>query len=182
MQSNKRTIEQLNSSRRGFTILELLVASLLLGMLMTILTMIFNQSSIAGRSGMAGELDLRVVRENIAEVRDEADNAFVWNNKLYRHTSLWGADGQLRDRACDAPSSEQASDYVALLLGGSGRSGNGAWIGSLSNLKPQDLRLGAVYGASASSAKNFTVNVMSAGPDREFKTYDDIWSWPDDFD
>ena len=44
--------------RRGFTILELLVASLLLGMLVTILTMIFNQSSIAWRTGVAGVADL----------------------------------------------------------------------------------------------------------------------------
>ena len=168
--------------RKGFTILELLVASLLLGMLMTILTMIFNQSSIAWRTGMAGDLDLKVARDNIAEVRDEADNVFVWNNKLYRHTSLWRPDGQLRDRACDAPDSESASDYVAMMLGGSSRSGNGAWIGSLSSLKLNDLKVNTVNGGSASSAKNFTVNVMSAGPDRVFKTYDDIWSWPDDFD
>ena len=33
--------------RKGFTIIELLVASLLLGLIVTILTMIFNQSSIA---------------------------------------------------------------------------------------------------------------------------------------
>ena len=39
--------------KKGFTILELLVASLLLGMLMTILTMIFNQSSIAWRTRSA---------------------------------------------------------------------------------------------------------------------------------
>ena len=44
--------------KKGFTILELLVASLLLGMLMTILTMIFNQSSIAWRTGVAGVADL----------------------------------------------------------------------------------------------------------------------------
>ena len=44
--------------RRGFTILELLVAALLLGMLVTVLTMIVNQSSIAWRTGVAGLLDM----------------------------------------------------------------------------------------------------------------------------
>ena len=155
---------------------------MLLGMLMTILTMIFNQSSIAWRTGMAGELDLRVARENIAEVSEEADNAFVWNQKLYRHTGLWRPDGTLRDRACDAPGSDDENDNKAILLGGSSRTGNGTWLGNLSNLKPSDLNVGSVNGGNASSAKNYTVNVMSAGPDREFKTYDDIWSWPDDFD
>jgi len=168
--------------RRGFTILELLVASLLLGMLMTILTMIFNQSSIAWRTGRAGDLDLRIARENIAEVRDEADNLFIWNNKYYRHTGLWKADGTLRNRACDAPASDDESEKVAVMLAGNSRSGNGAWLESASNLKPSGLKVNTVNGGTASSAKNFTVNVMSAGPDREFKTYDDIWSWPDDFD
>ena len=168
--------------RKGFTIIELLVASLLLGMLMTILTMIFNQSSIAWRTGMAGETDIRQVRENIAEVREEADNAFVWNDKLYRHTGLWRPDGTLRDRACDAPGSDDENDNKAIMLGGSGRTGGNGWIGSLSNLKPDDLKVNTVNGGGGQSAKNYTVNVMSAGPDREFKTYDDVWSWPDDFD
>ena len=30
------------------------------------------------------------------------------------------------------------------------------------------------------SKKTYTVNVKSAGPDREFNTYDDIWSYPDE--
>ena len=32
------------------------------------------------------------------------------------------------------------------------------------------------------SMPNYTVNVMSAGPDKTFDTWDDIWSYPDDFD
>ena len=35
------------NDRSGFTLIEMLVASLLLGMLVTILTMVFNSSSIA---------------------------------------------------------------------------------------------------------------------------------------
>ena len=70
--------------RRGFTILELLVASLLLGMLVTILTMIFNQSSIAWRTGIAGVADLDDVRENMSALREEADNVYVWDGKPHR--------------------------------------------------------------------------------------------------
>ena len=65
--------------RKGFTILELLVASLRLGMLVTILTMMFNQSSIAWRTGVAGLLDMDEVRDNVAAVRDEADSIYIWN-------------------------------------------------------------------------------------------------------
>ena len=80
--------------KKGFTILELLVASLLLGMLMTILTMIFNQSSIAWRTGVAGVADLDDVRDNVAEVREEADNAYIWNDKVHRILGLWDDDGR----------------------------------------------------------------------------------------
>ena len=91
--------------KKGFTIIELLVASLLLGMLTTILTMVFNQSSIAWRTGTAGVADLDDVRDNMAELREEADNAFLWNGEVRRITGLWDRDGNLFDRACDAPDS-----------------------------------------------------------------------------
>ena len=160
--------------RKGFTIIELLVASLLLGMLMTILTMIFNQSSIAWRTGMAGQLDMDVVRENVAEVREEADNAFVWGNVLYRHTGLWKADGTLRNRACDTPDQTDQGDNHAEILR--------TKLNALNNLKPKDFATFDVKSASGKSKKTYTVNVMSAGPDRQFDTWDDIWSCPDDFE
>ena len=49
--------------------------------------------------------------------------------------------------------------------------------------KPEDfkpIRVGS--GQGSQSLRTYTVNVMSAGPDKEFDTYDDIWSWPDDFE
>ena len=79
--------------RRGFTILELLVAALLLGMLVTVLTMIFNQSSIAWRTGVAGLLDMDEVRDNVAAVRDEADSIYIWNNEIHRTLSIWKESG-----------------------------------------------------------------------------------------
>ena len=90
--------------KRGFTVLELLVASLLLGMLVTILTMVFNQSSIAWRTGVAGMLDMDEVRDNIAEVRDDADSLYVWNRQMCRTVSIWkegseSSSPQLKDRA-----------------------------------------------------------------------------------
>ena len=161
--------------KKGFTIIELLVASLLLGMLMTILTMIFNQSSIAWRTGMAGTVDMDDVRENIAEIREEADNAFVWGGQLFRHTGVWGKDGQLRKRACDAAGSgSDENDSHAEFLR--------TKLSNLTNLKPRDFTVQNVGNGNAKSAKTYTVNVMSAGPNRQFDDWDDIWSWPDDFD
>ena len=166
--------------RKGFTILELLVASLLLGMLTTILTMIFNQSAIAWRTGSAMVADLDDVRDNIATLREEADNAFVWDGKVRRLVSVWNAAGDLNDRACDAEDSAAYSD-------GNGR--NRANMLEKTNVKSQTDAWSAGQnvvlvgqGDSGNGAKTYTVNVMSAGPDREFDTWDDIWSFPDDFE
>lgn len=178
--------------RKGFTIIELLVASLLLGMLMTILTMIFNQSSIAWRTGIAGTQNMGTVRENIAEIREEADNAFIWGNELHRNTGLWDKTGKLRNRACDANTQNDRNENQPTMLRN--------WLSNLSNAKGDDFLehfVGASGNSSAASGNNlggntsssggggvanYTVNVKSAGPDREFNTWDDIWSWPDDFE
>ena len=49
--------------KKAFTVLELLVATMLLAMLVTILTMIFNQSSVAWTIGIASltGLDLSLI-------------------------------------------------------------------------------------------------------------------------
>ena len=166
--------------RKGFTILELLVASLLLGMLTTILTMIFNQSAISWRTGTAMVADLDDVRDNIAELREEADNAFVWDNKVRRLVSVWNSAGDLNDRACDAEGSAASGD-------GNGR--NRAIMLEKTNIKSQSHAwsmsqniVSVGQGAGGRSGKTYLVNVMSAGPDREFDTWDDVWSFPDDFD
>ena len=162
--------------KRGFTILELLVASMLLGMLMTILTMIFNQSSIAWRTGKAVTDDMSRVRENIAEIREEADNAFVWGGELRRITGLWDKTGKLRSRACDVSGSEDASELQATYLQNK--------LSSLSNLKPRDMKSFSVGSSEGPDANrvNYTVNVKSAGPNGQFGDWDDVWSWPDQWD
>ena len=165
--------------RKGFTIIELLVASLLLGMLMTILTMVFNQSSIAWRTGTAGVMDMDDIRDNIAELRDEADNAFLWGNQVYRTVGLWDKDGNLRDRACDAPGAQVQGEGGGKLRANILRSK----LTVSDRTKPSDFRLVEVGQAQkVGSMKNYFVNVMSAGPDRQYDTWDDIWSAPDDFE
>ena len=168
---------------KGFTIIELLVASLLLGMLVTILTMVFNQSSIAWRTGTAGVADLDDIRDNVAELREEADNAFIakvgGSYQIFRHVGLWDSRGKLRDRACDAPQSDVLSE-------GSGKLRANILRNELSvseTTKPENfLPFNVGNAGNPRDVKNYTVNVMSAGPDKTFDTWDDIWSWPDDFE
>jgi prepilin-type N-terminal cleavage/methylation domain-containing protein len=164
--------------KKGFTIIELLVASLLLGMLMSILTMIFNQSSISWRIAQTSVMGMDTVRDNMAEIREEADNAFLYGGQLYRITSLWNKNGELRDRACDAPGSEVMNED-----GGKYRANILRQKLNANNTRPDDFDLISVGNAKkAGSIKSYTVNVMSAGPNREFGDYDDIWSNPDVFD
>jgi len=140
----------------------------LLGMLVTILTMIFNQSSIAWRVGVAGVSDLDDIRSSVAVLREEADNAFIANNRLESNLGLWTSSGQLRTRACSA---DYASERPVLLPALNDSS------------TPKNFTTVAVgAGEGGNGFKNYTVNVMSAGPDREFDTWDDIWSWPDEFE
>lgn len=156
--------------KKGFTILELLVASLLLGMLVTILTMIFNQSSIAWRTGVAGVADLDEVRENVAAVREEADSVYIWGSKMHRVVSPWDeTTGNLRQRAVSAVD----SNYDAKFL-------NGLSKNTTLQSIPRVVPVGS--GGGGGSIKTWIVNVKSAGPNKEFGDWDDIWSYPDDFE
>lgn len=162
--------------RKGFTIIELLVASLLLGMLVTILTMIFNQSSIAWRTGIKSIADLDDVRDTISAVREEADNAIAIPGaprKVYRMVSLWDNTGQLRNRACDAEDLTKVENWEHV---------SEIKVSVYVNPKPKDFTPITLGRGDVGSVDTYTVNVKSAGPDRKFDTYDDVWSWPDDFD
>ena len=165
--------------RRGFTILELLVASLLLGMLVTVLTMVFNQSSIAWRTGVTGLMDMDEVRDNIAAVRDEADSIYLWNKEVHRTVSIWKDEGQraqLRKRAIDSSDNNVAErDKVQFLSGQGGLRNDNADIKDL--FGPVDVKQ-----SESRSGKNWLVNVKSCGPNGVFDDYDDIWSMPDDFE
>ena len=170
--------------RKGFTIIELLVASLLLGMLVTVLTMIFSQSSIAWRTGMAGVADLDDVRDNMAEIREEADNAFAWGNEVFRSVGLWDKNGNLRDRSCDATGSTTAGEDSGKWRANVLRGGPQSALTQRTNRKLWGSQNMLSVGQSQNPRdfKTYTVNVMSAGPNRQFDDWDDVWSWPDDFE
>lgn len=179
--------------KSGFTIIELLVASMLLGMLVTVLTMVFNQSSIAWRIGSAMTSNMDNVRDNIAELREESDNAFVYGNDVYRTVGLWDNNGNLRDRACDAPNSSVQNETGArakflrnkvqsfLTASPSQRS---PWSKS-DSLVPVDGGMGGntpggnTPGAN-SGKQNFVVNVRSKGPANDEKDWQAVFSYADD--
>ena len=121
--------------------------------------------------------DLDDVRDNVAEVREEADNAYIWNDKVHRILGLWDDDGQLRTRAWDAPGSSEEGKENAKAAYLQARGGN-----FRNNSKLSDFKIISVgSGDSGGAIKTYTINVKSAGPDQEFDTWDDIWSFPDDF-
>ncbi|MBO5905219.1 MAG: prepilin-type N-terminal cleavage/methylation domain-containing protein [Kiritimatiellae bacterium] len=154
--------------KRGFTILELLVASLLLGLLVSVLTMLFNQSSISWRTGVSSVEDLNKVRRNIASLRDDADNAYIWGNNTHFLLGLWNDEegGELRKRAWDVGDEDGAKSASQIP----------------DNINENDLMTVPVGDADAAEAKfrSYVINVKSAGPNKVFGDYDDIWSYPDD--
>ena len=154
--------------REGFTLVEVLVASLLLGMLVTILTMVFNQSSIAWRTGKASVAEMDEMRRYYSQIQRHADDALPGiertGTRAGRVVGAWRGDGQLRTRAATVWDT-------------------GIGISS-SSLDPssEDVACVKMPGKSfkTKSASAFTVGVWSYGPDGERNTKDDITTWPMD--
>ena len=175
-------------SHAGFTVLELLVASLLLGMLVTMLTMIFNQSSIAWRTGISSVCELETTREQMGGYHDVTDDA------------LPGV-GQPGNRGIDDTSRKIEYRTVSLFRkwNGSGMSQNQSlncvgrlidridWGSeNLSQLNAHDVMKGQVInglnqGSYANGRGGYIVGVRSSGPDRDMSTEDDnINTFPED--
>lgn len=169
------------SSKSGFTLLEMLVASLLLGMLVTILTMVFNSSAIAWRTGKAGVAQLSKVRRHLSFSQYRADNLLPRINVNSPAdcgivVSPWcpkSVNGKhLRTRAV------QKARMDSLGLQGTPSFQNFASDASSLQAFPwaklsmnENLRLG--------NASSCTVGVLSLGPDGVKDTDDDISTWPD---
>jgi len=162
----------MNGMRNGFTLIEVLVASLLLGMMVTILTMVFNSSSIAWRTGTAGVAQLNDTRRQLGafhDVRDEilpglGDRTAKGNSRslTYRTVSLWqkNSDNLRTDRAYANVQWSGAPQFT---------------MGDAAAGKQYTVEGGRTQGGSL-----FTVGVRSAGPNREFGDEDDITTWPDE--
>ena len=175
------TIQPFNLStsqplKQGFTLLEVLVASVLMGMLVTILTMIFNQSAIAWRTGKAGVANMTETERKLSTIHAYADCVvpFTGGDK-YCVVSPW--DDATTDDAgqFNVRGIRKASELHKRFETVSGNfqnddGGNGQW---------RQTGLGS---PDPNGGKAFIVGVRSAGPDRQWETEDDISTWPDEVD
>jgi len=165
------------ADRQGFTLIEVLVASLLLGMLVTILTMVFNQSSIAWRTGKAGVAQLTETRHHLAVAQNRADDLLPRidtssKSSIGRIVGAWDEDGAVRKRALtrfDAGDCQfTPPSFSAYSSAGTG-----------GRIQPW-AQVTGLKAMRSGSSKNFIVGVLSYGPDGRRGTEDDITSWPGD--
>jgi prepilin-type N-terminal cleavage/methylation domain-containing protein len=154
--------------RQGFTLLEVLVASVLMGMLVTILTMIFNQSAIAWRTGKAGIADITQAEREMARIHYLADNVLPVAGRRYCVVSPWkiseegkGSTPALNDRG--------VAEAGTLKLG----------LPSVNPVNLSDRYRGLKSATDIAGGKSYVVGVRSAGPNRRFGDEDDISSWPE---
>jgi len=164
------------SPRSGFTLIEILVASLLLGMLMTILTMVFNSSAIAWRTGKASNSMMSQARRQLSYSQYLADNALPRvdtkdNSKTGRVLGPWDGKGELRKRAVEiypAAKFQQLFDLPEWdSLGSNGSSVPQPW---------QEVR--NIKKLRADGDDTYVVGVLSWGPDGKLGTTDDINTMP----
>ena len=156
--------------QNGFTVLELLVASLLLAMLVTMLTMIFNQSSIAWRTGVASVRDLYDVRKNLGAYHDIEDDLLPGlggpGNYKYRTVSIfsgWNGSGvpsTKTDRLYEEFSETMTINENSDVLG----------------FDRKDL----TDKVKVESGHAWVVGVRSLGPDKLPETDDDISTIPEE--
>lgn len=190
--------------RRGFTILELLVASLLLSMLVTVLTMIFNQSSAAWKTGQDSVSRLQAVRSKLGGYHDVFDDALpgvgqdnvkdVSDNGRqieYRTISLfrnWGGSGRLNageasrvGRAFDRIdwSAANLSSYQSQMADVRAGKESGSLGASVGGGVGSGGKGQSAAGGGAGNG-DYIVGVRSSGPDRRMGTPDDINTFPED--
>lgn len=167
------------NDRSGFTLIEMLVASLLLGMLVTILTMVFNSSSIAWRTGKAGVSQLSLMRRELSLAQNRADNLLPRIDTQSKSVvglvaGAWHADGKVRTRAVSRYQ-YQGDGFFQKPNFDSYRSDDASL-----NTAPPWQQVNALGRLRYGSSHAYTVGVLSYGPDGKVDTDDDISTWPDE--
>lgn len=164
--------------KKGFTLLELLVASLLLSMLVSILSMVFSSSASAWRIGRAGVDGLHKVRQKLAVYEMAADNAYPWRQdgpggsvEIFYIRPAWAVSGgQLVDASGKSVTGARGFSSSAQETFGS------SVAGAVDSTKPiREFTGGSIRG---NSVDNYIIGAGSAGPDRKWNTKDDIVTWP----
>ena len=161
-------------SKRGFTLIEILVASLLLGMLMTILTMVFNSSAIAWRTGRASNAMMSKTRRQLSYSQYLADNALPRVNTAQKSSTgrilgAWDSENKLRQRSVDILSSGK---FPFNLPNWDSQESAGQSV-------PQPWQqVRSIQSLRADGGNTYVVGVLSWGPDGKENTVDDINTMP----
>ena len=172
----------LQQFENGFTVLELLVASLLLSMLVTVVTMIFNQSSIAWRTGVAGVVELSETRAVLGTYHDIEDDALPGLGEQsaqplgsrpikYRTVSIfrnWNGNGAPTpsDVSTAGRLYAEIPSTMQTITDAAAQRGDGSSM---------TLKNGTSKGGDA-----YLVGVRSSGPDKQMGTSDDISTLPEE--
>ena len=165
------------NARGGFTLIEVLVASLLLGMLVSILTMVFNQSAIAWRTGKAGVSQLGKLRRQLSFAQYTADNILPRvdaNSKGVNGLvlSAWNEKGEVRRRAVTSLQSAVTPNFQLPNFNSYESSGT--------KMVTPWAQISTLHAIRSGKESTFVVGVLSYGPDGVKDTDDDITSWPED--
>lgn len=162
--------------RRAFTMIELLVATMLLAMLVTILTMIFNQSSIAWTTGLAAVTGLGDAREQISIYTRNADNIILDDkgDQLLRIVSVWDENGNGGLKKTGV--SGGAVRTLMKLNDAEDMNKTSDKIREEQLRDPMNDKVFQIGGATAAGRDSYIVGVTSYGPDG--KTGGD-YSWDD---
>ena len=147
--------------RRGFTLLEVLVAAVLMGLLATLLTSMLNQGSIAWANGETAVADAAERRQAMADTARAASATLVGADTTdsaanYRVLSAWDESGAVR--------TGRPLVRVGLPL-------------------PADGTAYAPVAPAAATSRadeTITVVVSSAGPDGKWGTADDLTTAPEE--
>ena len=162
-------------SRGGFTLLEMLVASLLLTMLVVALSMVFSSSASAWRIGRAGVSGLHDMRHRHSEYQMSAANALPNlrgdGSGVGYVRSVWINGSSLVDQDGESASNGRGFDTKDIYGGATGVDASGK--------KPFKTGLSA-GSANGNKYDNYIIGAGSRGPDHNWNTDDDIVTWPND--
>jgi hypothetical protein len=155
--------------------LEVLVASVLMGMLVTILTMIFNQSAIAWRTGKAGVADMSETERKLSRIHAYADSVlpYTGGSANYCIVSPWDDAATDDSTTFNKRGVRKASDLRKKF-----QDIGGAFYNDVADYSR--WQQGNLGDPDVDRESAFVVGVRSAGPDRQMETDDDISTWPEE--
>jgi len=173
--------------KKGFTLIELMVASILLAMVVTILTMVFNQSSIVWRTGVAGVANLNDTRAALGVYHDIRDDLLPGlgdtgggggsdsRTVQYRTVSLWAKRSQSK-------SANGLRNKRAFNLDSEGLNWGKVTAFTMTDAQKASSQNIVGQGQNQADRIGFAVGVRSLGPDGQPDTPDDITTWPEQID